>query len=355
MEIKKEGFGTTKQGQEVFLYTLQNKNGMQVKVTNYGAILTSLLAPDRKGTLADVVLGYDSVEPYEQNGSFFGATVGRSANRIAEAAFEIDGTVFHLDANDGANNLHSQFDIGFHKQIWEAKEDTDQNSVTFFYVSKDGEAGFPGTLHISVAYVLTDDNAVEIHYHGVSDKKTLINCTNHSYFNLGGHDASDIHDHVLWMNASGYTPVVKGAIPTGEIVPVAGTPMDFTKPKKIGEDINCDFEQLKLVQGYDHNFVVDHFPENGKTGTMQKIAEASEEKSGRVMEVYSDLPGVQFYAGNCIDETTGKDGVVYKERCGFCLETQYFPNSINQEGFLSPVFDAGEAYVTTTIYKFMAK
>lgn len=348
MEIKKESFGTTDSGQEVYLYTLQNKNGMQAKVTNYGAILTALLVPDPAGELADVVLGYDSVKPYQCNGSFFGATVGRSANRIAGAQFEIDGTVYKLDANNGANNLHSQFDIGFHKQIWEAKEDADTNAVTFFYESKDGEAGFPGTLDISVTYTLTDENALCLHYDGVSDRKTLINCTNHSYFNLSGHDSGNIHDHVLTLNASCYTPVVPGAIPTGEMASVKGTPMDFTKPKRIGDEIDSDFEQLKLVQGYDHNFAVDI-----QAGKVEKIAEVKDEKSGRVMEVYSDLPGVQFYAGNCIDDTTGKGGAAYTKRSGFCLETQYFPNSVNQKGFVSPVFDAGEAYRTTTIYKFL--
>lgn len=348
MEIKKESFGKTDKGREVFQYTLQNKNGMQAKVTDYGAILTALFVPDKDGKLADVVLGYDSVEPYQQNGSFFGATVGRSANRIAGAKFEIDGTAYQLDVNDGPNNLHSQFDIGFHKQIWEAKEDADANSITFFYVSKDGEAGFPGTLEISVTYTLTDENALSIHYDGVSDKKTLINCTNHSYFNLGGHDSGNIHDHVLTLNASHYTPVVPGAIPTGEIAPVEGTPMDFTKPKKVGAEVDSDFEQLKLVQGYDHNFAVDT-----ETGKLEKIAEVWDEKSGRRMEVYSDLPGVQFYAGNCIDDTVGKSGATYTKRSGLCLETQYFPNSVNQEGFVSPVFDAGEEYRTTTVYKFV--
>ena len=347
MEIKKEGFGSTKEGQEVFLYTLQNQNGMQAKVTNYGAILTSLLLPDADGKLTDVVLGYDSVEPYEQNGSFFGATVGRSANRIAGAKFEIDGVTYQLDVNDGPNNLHSQFEIGFHKQIWEVKEDSGQNSVAFFYVSKDGEAGFPGTLDISVTYVLTEENALEIHYHGVSDRKTLINCTNHSYFNLSGHDAGNIEDHKLWLNATHYTPVVAGAIPTGEIAPVEGTPMDFTKQKRIGDEIESDFEQLKLVHGYDHNFVCDI-----ETGHMEKIAEVTDEKAKRAMEVHSDLPGIQFYAGNCISDTVGKNGVTYTKRSGLCLETQYFPNSVNQEGFQSPIFDAGEEYQTTTIYKF---
>lgn len=342
--IKQEQFGKTTIGKDIKLYTIENSKGAKAAVTNIGACLVKLIIPDKNGKMDDIVLGFDSGEGYLVNGSFFGATVGRNANRIANAQFEIDGTVYKLDVNDNQNNLHSQFDQGFHKQLWEAE--CFDNAVKFMYHEPDGKNGFPGNLDISVTYTLTDDNALEIHYEGVSDKKTTINVTNHSYFNLAGHDSGCMEDTELQLNASCYTPVVAGAIPTGEIAPVAGTVMDFTSPKKIGQEIEADFEQLKLVKGYDHNYVVDDFD-----GSLRKIAVAT--AAGRTMEVYSDLPGVQFYAGNCITPVEGKNGVLYKERCGFCLETQYFPNSINQKGFLRPVFEAGKKYDTTTVYKFV--
>lgn len=346
MSVKRESFGKTKQGTEAFLYTIENKKGMKAKVTNFGAILVALYAPDKNGNMKDVVLGYDKIADYEDNGSFFGTTVGRNANRIADAKFEIDGVTYQLAVNDGKNNLHSDADKGFHKRIW-AAEPAEQ-SVKFTYVSPDGEMGYPGTLRISVTYTLTDDNAVEIHYDGLCDKKTVINLTNHSYFNLSGHDAGKIYDTKLMMACSKYTPVVPGAIPTGEIASVAGTPMDFLKEKKIGDQIDENWDQLTMVQGYDHNWVIDQYD-----GTMKKIAVATDEKAQRTMEVYTDLPGVQFYAGNCITETVGKAGVTYSARSGFCLETQYYPNSANEKSFPQPIFDAGQPYQTTTVYKFI--
>ncbi len=344
MGVTVKQFGKTIFGKEMKLYAMENAKGAKAAVTNVGACLVELVIPDAKGSLEDIVLGFDCGEAYLVNGSFFGATVGRSANRIADAKFEIDGTVYNLDVNDNANNLHSQFDMGFHKQLWDVE--TLENAVKLSYVEPDGMNGFPGTLNISVTYTLTDDNALEIHYEGVSDKKTLINATNHSYFNLAGHKAGLILDTELQLNCSNYTPVVAGAIPTGEIAPVAGTVMDFTSFKTIGKEIEADEEQLKLVQGYDHNYVVDDYD-----GSLKLIAVAK--AAGRTMEVYSDLPGVQFYAGNCIAYQEGKEGAAYTPRCGFCLETQYYPNSINQEGFPKPVFDAGQKYDTTTVYKFV--
>lgn len=347
MGITKEKFGTTKEGKDVYAYVISNSKGMSAKVIQYGAILTELFVPDKNGKAVDVVLGYDTLEPYYENGSFFGATVGRSANRIADAKFSIDGVEYQLDVNDGPNNLHSHFDKGMHKQFWEAKEDSD-NAVTFFYTEDDMTNGFPGKLDMAVTYAVTEENELKITYIGASDKKTLINMTNHSYFNLSGHDAGSIEDHKLWLNCPHYTPVVAGAIPTGEIAPVEGTVFDFTKDRVIGQSINDDVEQLKLVQGYDHNFVIDK-----KLKGIELIAKVTDDKSGRVMEVYSDLPGVQFYAGNCIADTVGKGGVTYTKRVGLCLETQYYPNSINQEGFIKPVFDANQEYNTTTVYKFV--
>ena len=348
MGIVKTSFGTTKDGKEINAYVISNSKGMSAKVIQYGAILTELFVPDKDGKAVDVVLGYDKLDAYYTNGSFFGATVGRSANRIADAKFVIDGVTYQLDVNDGPNNLHSHFDNGMHKKYWEAKEDSDENAVTFFMTEEDGTNGFPGKLDMAVTYAVTEENELKITYLGESDKKTLINMTNHTYFNLSGHDAGSITDHKLWLNASCYTPVVAGAIPTGEIAKVEGTVFDFTKERVIGQSINDDVEQLKLVQGYDHNFVVDK-----KEKGIELIATVTDDKSGRKMEVYSDLPGVQFYAGNCIADTVGKEGVTYTKRTGLCLETQYYPNSINQEGFIKPEFDAGEEYNTTTIYKFV--
>lgn len=344
MSIEITQFGRTHLGRDIKLYTIKNGKGMEAAVTNIGACLVKLLVPDANGTVKDVVLGFDGGEEYLVNGSFFGATVGRNANRIAHAAFSIDGTEYKLAVNDNDNNLHSDFYKGMHKVLWNAE--TGDDHVKFSYSSPDMENGFPGNLEISVTYTLTGDNELKISYDGVCDRKTVINMTNHTYFNLAGHDSGSIENTKLMIKASYYTPVVFGAIPTGEIAPVAGTVMDFTKEKTIGQDIGTDFEQLKLVKGYDHNYVVDDY-----TGKLQLIATASAD--GRKMEVYSDLPGVQFYAGNCIAPQEGKDEAVYKERTGFCLETQYFPNSVNDPAFAHPIFDANQKYETTTVYKFV--
>lgn len=344
--MKKTVFGTTKEGREVYLYTLENQNGVKAEVTDYGAVLVNLIVPDKNGVLEDVTLGYDNLEAYYTNGSFFGATIAPNANRIANASFTIDGTGYHLDANDGVNNLHSHFELGTHKRVWDAEPG--ENSIRFTVVLKDGEMGFPGNKTCSITYTLTDDNALRLDYHASTDKKTVLNLTNHAYFNLAGHDGGLITDHVLWLHASHYTPVVEGAIPTGEIAPVAGTPLDFTKEKRIGDEIEADFEQLKLVSGYDHNFVIDDWK-----GELQLVAKVSEHTSGRTMEVYTDLPGIQFYAGNCIAETVGKGGAVYKKRDGFCLETDYFPNAVNEGRFPSAVYGPEKDYTSTTIYKFV--
>ena len=344
MSVTVSQFGTSYLGDAFKLYTIKNKNGVEIAATNLGAILVKVVVPNDRGEFKDVVLGFGTAEAYFNNGSFFGATVGRIANRTAGAKFTIDGTEYRLKVNDNDNNLHSDFDKGMHKVLWDAE--TSDNAVKFTYHSPDMENGFPGNFDVSVTYTLTDDNEVKITYDGVSDKKTIVNMTNHSYFNLGGHGSGCIEGTKLWIKASGYTPVVPGAIPTGEIAPVEGTPFDFTTEKTIGKDINATNEQLLLVKGFDHNFAIDDY--NGK---MQLIAKASFD--GRVMEVYTDLPGVQFYAGNCIGACEGKEGAVYGARKGFCLETQYFPNSANDEHFLRPVFEAGQKYHTETIYKFL--
>lgn len=346
MAVTQKLFGKTKQGEEVFLYSIKNANGVVAEVSSFGAILVNLFVPDKNGKLEDIVLGYDKLEDYFENGSFFGATVGPSANRIANAKFTIDGVTYQLAVNDNQNNLHSDIEHGYHKCLFKA--DVLENGVTFSKTDTDGNMGFPGNKMVEVTYTLSDDNALQISYHVTSDKKTTINMTNHSYFNLAGHHAGAIYDHKLWIKASRYTPVVAGAIPTGELAPVAGTVFDFTVPKTVGKDINADCEQLKLVKGYDHNFIIDDYD-----GELQLIAKVTEEESGRCMEVYTDLPGVQFYAGNCIEPTVGKQNASYGARSGLCLETQLFPNSVNEETFPDAIYGPDREYRSTTIYKFV--
>ncbi len=348
MSITTREFGTTKEGKKVHLYTVKKEDGMEITVTDFGATLVSLLVADRDGQRQDVVLGYDHLKDYEENRDFFGTTIGRNANRIAGASFAIDGITYHLVANENENNLHTDKQKGFHKVIWETRVLEQEDAVQFSHVSPDGEYGFPGTLQVSVTYTLRDDHAVEISYEGVSDKKTLINLTNHSYFNLRGHDAGDIGDAKVTILANGFTELRQGGIPTGRILPVDGTPMDFRTGRLVKDAIDTDWEQLLLTGGYDHNFVLD--TERGK---IQKIAQVEDEKTGRVMEVYSDLPGVQFYTGNALLLQKGKGNAAYGRRQGLCLETQYFPNNVNEPAFLQAVFEAGEVYQTTTVYKFL--
>lgn len=346
MSVAKELFGKTAEGLEVYAFTLENKNGIRARVINFGAILVNLFVPDKDGNAADVVLGFEKLEDYYNNSSFFGATIGPNANRIGNASFEINGRKCQLDANDGPNNLHSHKERGYHKRVWDIMA-VDEESVTFCLEAPDGDMGFPGNKKVSLTYALSEDNQLTLTYHGTSDEDTLINMTNHTYFNLSGHQAGSIEDHILTLHADHYTPVVPGAIPTGEIAPVADTPMDFTSPKPIGQDIEADFEQLKLTKGYDHNYVI-----TGADGTLREIAVVEDQKSGRKMKTFSTLPGVQFYAGNCIEEETGKENAVYRPRTGFCLETQYFPDTINRSDFPSAVFGPGRDYDAVTVYQF---
>lgn len=346
MGIATEKFGVSKTGEEIFLFTLKNKNGVEAKITNFGAALVSLYVPDKDGKTEDIVLGFDTAEGYFDNPSFFGVTIGPSANRIAGAAFELNGKKYQIAANDGENNLHSDMDNGYHKRVWKAE--AGENDLTLTLEGKDGEMGFPGNKKITMVYSLSDDNGLKLKYHAISDAETIINLTNHTYFNLAGHKSGSIEGQFLQLYAGKYTHVLPGAIPTGEIRAVAGTPLDFIQMKMIGKEIGADFEQLKLVQGYDHNFVVD-----GYDGTMRQIAEAADEKSGRRMKVFSDLPGVQFYAGNCISPQDGKDGAHYEPRFGFCLETHYFPDNIHHPNFPQAVFGPGKEYHAETIYQFV--
>jgi len=345
MAIVKEKFGVTTDGREVTLYTLTNKNGMKAQVINMGAILVNLFVPGKDGSLTDVVMGFDNVAQYEVNNSYFGATIGPSANRIGGASFEIDGVTYQLADNDGGNNLHSDAQLGYHKMIWDAVVEGDE--VTFTVKDNDGYMGFPGNKTLSITYALDDNNALTMRYHGESDKKTVLNPTNHTYFNLNGHAAGCICDHTVQMNAACYTPVVAGAIPTGEIASVVGTPMDFTTERVVGDDIDADFEQLVLTGGYDHNWVIDNWD-----GSLREIAVVKSPKSGMVLHAYTTLPGVQFYAGNFISNQTGKGGVSYGKRGGLCLETQYFPNTVNTPSFPQCVFGEGTSYDSTTVYRF---
>lgn len=351
MAVTKSLFGKSPEGKEISLYTLSNSKGMKAAVTDLGAILVRVLVPDATGKADDLVLGFDNGESYYGNDSFFGTVIGPCANRTGGAEYTLDGVTYQLDKNDGVNNLHTHKQLGFHKRLWDAE--IGENTVTFSLEDEDGQLGFPGNKKVSVTYSLSEENELTLHYHASSDKKTIINLTNHSYFNLDGHGAGSIEEHELWLRASHFTPVAAGSIPTGEIRAVAGTPMDFTQPKKIGRDIREDYEQLLLTGGYDHNFVIDGWNDDG---TLRHIATVKGPKSGRVLKAYTTLPGVQFYAGNFIDVQPGKDGVTYGNRCGFALETQYFPDTIHHENFPSYVFggENGREYDSVTVYKFEA-
>ncbi len=349
MSVEKKLFGKTRDGKDVYEYVISNKNKMTISVITYGAILKNVYVPDKKGKIDDVVLGYDKLWMYFSNGSCFGATIGPMANRTKKATFVLDKKKYNLPVNDNSNNLHSDKDFGFHKRIWNAEVGSD--SVTFSLVKKDGEMGHPGTMKVSVTYTLTNKNEIKIKYHADTNKKTVINMTNHSYFNLAGLSSECMENTILTLNASKYTPVVRGAIPTGELADVKGTPFDFTKPKKIGKEIGkADCRQLTLVKGYDHNFCIDGWKNDGK---LILAAVAKDEKSGRTLETYTDLPGIQFYAGNCIGTNIGKEGYKNIKRKGFCLETQYYPNSANETNFPQPIFDSNNPYDTTTVYKFI--
>ncbi len=345
--MKKEVFGTLKDGTSISLYTLRNARGMEAKVTDLGATLVSLFVPDRDGVMRDVVLGYETPQDYVDNTCYFGTVIGRSGNRIDKGRFEINGKTYQLAINDNENNLHSGPD-GYDKRKWEVASADCDSCIEFCLNSPDGDQGFPGNCRITVSYTLTEENELVLHYGADCDADTVVNLTNHTYFNLGGHDSGKVLDQKLMLTAKYYTPARDHqAIPTGEIVPVAGTPMDFTTAKPIGQDIEADFEQLKFVGGYDHNFAISEKP-----GEMKKMAEAYCDKTGIGLEAYTTCCGMQFYAGNFITESKGKGGVSYGPRHGFCLESQFYPNAINQEGFASPLLAAGEHYDSTTVYKF---
>src|SRR5690349_16595703 len=350
---KKSSFGKMPDGEAVDLYTLTNKSGAEVEITNYGGSVVSLRVPDRNGKLGDVVLGFDSVDGYVNNTSYLGALIGRYGNRIGHAEFKLDGKTYRLAKNNGENTLHGGTK-GFNKAVWAAKEipGKDGQALELTYLSKDGEEGFPGNLHVLVIYTLTDSNALRIEYFATTDKDTVVNLTNHSYFNLAGPGSGDILSHILTIEADKFTPVDSGLIPTGELRDVAGTPFDFRKPTAIGARISQDDEQLKLGGGYDHNFVLSRGAGPGES----LAARVLEPTTGRVLEVWTTEPGVQFYTGNFLDgKSAGKGGTTYPKRSAFCLETQHFPDSPNQPKFPSVVLSPGERYHTITTYKFSAE
>jgi aldose 1-epimerase len=351
--MKREPFGKLSDGREVDLYTLTNKKGMEVAITNFGGIVVSLKVPDRAGKLEDVVLGYDTLDGYLTNKAFFGATIGRYGNRIGHATFTLDGKTYTLPKNDGDNTLHGGLE-GFNKRLWAARDVSGQRgpALQLTYLSKDGEEGFPGDLTTKVVFTLTERNEFVIEYSATTDKDTVVNLTNHSYFNLAGQGNGDILGHILKIQGDKITAVDAALIPTGELRRVAGTPFDFTKPTAIGERINEDDPQIKIGKGYDHNWIL----ASGGSATPVPVAEAYEPTSGRSLQVLSTEPGVQFYSGNFLDGTIqGKGGKIYKHRYGLCLETQHFPDSPNHPTFPSTELKPGHTYATTTIFKFSTR
>ena len=349
--ISKQSFGTAN-GQAVDLFTLTNAKGVEARIMTYGGVVVSLKVPDRQGKLGDVVLGYESLDGYLKNSAYFGGIVGRYGNRIAKGRFSLNGHEYTLARNNGENHLHGGLK-GFDKVVWSAKEIKGMTGVglSLSYVSKDGEEGYPGTLKVNVTYMLTNSNELKIIYTAATDKDTVVNLTHHSYFNLAGAGEGNILGHEIMLNANRFTPVDAGLIPTGELRSVKGTPMDFERATKIGARIENKDEQLGLGKGYDHNWVL-----NRNSAGASLAARVYEPTTGRVMEVYTTEPGVQFYTGNFLDGTiTGKGAKVYQQRYGFCLETQHFPDSPNKPSFPSTMLKPNHSYRSATTYKFSTR
>lgn len=345
VSVNSSVFGKNAEGKDILLFSLKNEKGVEACVTNQGATLAMLKVPDKHGEIRDVVLGFDQGERYMNNVSVFGATVGPHANRIGGAEFELDGVTYALVKNDGPNNLHTDLQNGYQTRMWDSE--IVPGGVTFTLQDTDGNMGFPGNKTIQVTYTLDDESKLTLRYHAESDKRTVFNLTNHTYFNLEGHETGNVGGHILQLKADFYTPVAKGAIPTGEILPVKGTPLDFNEEMVIGDRIDADMEQLKITGGYDHNYVIADFD-----GSLRHFATVRAPKSGIVMKAYTTLPGVQLYTGNFIDEQTGKAGVVYNKRHGVCLETQFYPDSIHHDNFPDCVFGEGRDYDSVTVYQF---
>lgn len=353
MGVTTKAFGTTKDGAKATLYTMTNKKGMKVSVSDYGAVIVDIIVPDRDGKFADVNLGYDNVSGYEVNGPGYGSFIGRVANRIADAKFEVNGRTYTLQKNDGPNCLHGGKPF-YNKVMYEAEiiEEADSTTVELSRLSPDMEQGFPGNLDITVSYTLTDDNELVIEYFAVSDADTVLNFTNHSYFNLKGEGSGTVLDHKVWINADRITATDPNLIPTGEYIDVTGTPMDFRTMKTIRQDIEADYKPLKEGFGYDHNYVLNHT----EAGAVEKVAELYDETTGRCMEVFTDLPGMQLYSANHIDgKEKCKGGKVYHSRDAICFETQFFPNTANIAAFPGGRIKAGEEFESATVYKFSVR
>ncbi|QGY44968.1 galactose-1-epimerase [Maribellus comscasis] len=345
--IDEDNFETQHDGKQVDLYTLKNSNGLVAQITNYGGKVVNLWTPDKNGNFGDIVLGFETIDEYFKTSEiYFGSLIGRYGNRIGGGTFSIDSTVYSLEQNNNGNALHGGIK-GFNNVVWDANQ-LDEQTLELNYLSKDMEEGYPGNLNVKVVYKLTNENELKIEYWATTDKATPVNLTHHSFFNLKGAGSGDVNEHIVQINADSYTPVDEGLIPTGEIAPVEGTPMDFGKPTAISERVGDDFEQLKFGNGYDHNWVLNQ-ADNGLTFA----AKVLEPNSGRTMEVYTNEPGIQFYGGNFLDGTvTGKEGKIYEFRSALCLETQHFPDSPNKPGFPSAILKPGDEYYSICVYKF---
>lgn len=337
-------FGITSKGEQAKLYILENRRGMKISVSDYGATLVQVIVKDRNQTERDVVLGYEDVQGYEAGGVFFGATIGRIANRVGKAQFSLKDTVYALVPNDNQNNLHSGPDF-YNKRMWNVVK-ADKLEVVFALHSPDGDQGYPGAVDIQVTYTLTEENEVKIHYYAVPKEDTIINMTNHSYFNLSGHESGSVLEQEVWLHADAFTRADEESIPTGKLLEVEETPMDFREGKVIGRDIELPYEALQYGSGYDHNWVLN------QTG-FRKVGKMHSEKTDITMEIYTDLPGMQVYSGNFLEKEHGKEEVVYGKRAGICFETQYFPDAMNKKTFKSPVVKKGQVYETVTSYKFL--
>jgi aldose 1-epimerase len=345
--ISKQNWGSTASGEEIDLYTLRNENGLEATIITFGGRLVTLKTPDRDNRFDDIVLGFDSLDPYLVKNPFFGALVGRYANRIANGEFILDGHKYLLAKNNGPNSLHGGL-IGFDKVKWDAQPDNATNSLTLRYLSKDGEEGYPGNLEVIATYTLADNDSLGVDYKAHTDKPTVLNLTNHSYFNLAGQAHGTVIDHLVMINADYFTPVNEHLIPTGDLSPVEGTPFDFRSMHRVSDHIDSQNEQILLGKGYDHNYVINN-PDSG----LRLAARAMHPGSGRVMEVHTTQPGVQFYTGNHLpDKLNGKNGAVYGFRAGFCFETQHFPDSPNQPSFPTVVLQPGVEYHQKTLFRF---
>ena len=352
VNIDKKPFGVTKDGIDINQYILKNANGMQITVINYGGIITSWKAKDRDGSYEDIVLGFDNLSDYESSSPYFGALIGRYGNRIKEGKFSLDGVDYTLEVNNGENHLHGGVK-GFDKVIWEVEKEVKESSASLIlrHISTDMEEGYPGNLDVKVIYTLTNDDELKVRYEAETDKKTIVNLTQHSYFNLSANLSRDILAHQITIDADSFLPVDKTLIPSGELRDVEGTPFDFRVPKRVGDDNNEDYTQLTFGNGYDHCWVL-----NNQNEGVRFVASAYDTLSGRSLEIFSDQPGIQFYSGNFLDGTLkSKDGGNYEFRSGFCLETQHYPNSPNQESFPSVILNPGEKYNTETIFRFSTR